>query len=106
MVIGSDIPALHASHLRAASLALDENDVALLPADDGGYVLIGCRAWPAAPFRDVDWGGRQVLEQTRQRCRAQGLSLWEGETLWDVDRPEDLERLDRERPGFYCHSSG
>ena len=96
MVIGSDVPVLQAHHLKSAAQALEANDVAVLPADDGGYVLIACRRVPLAPFQKVDWGSEQVLQQTRTRCRDAGLRLWEGEVLWDVDRPEDLARL----PGF------
>ncbi len=95
MVIGSDVPALQAHHLQSAALALEANDVAVLPADDGGYVLIARRKSFAAPFQDVNWGSAQVLQQTRDRCRTASLRLWEGEVLWDVDRPEDLLRLDR-----------
>lgn len=98
MVIGSDVPALQAHHLQTAATALQTNDVALLPADDGGYVLIGCRQSCIAPFQKVDWGTDQVLQQTRIRCHDSGLRLWEGETLWDVDRPEDLLRLKQEIP--------
>lgn len=93
MVIGSDVPALQAPHLQSAARALSANDVAVLPADDGGYVLVACQASPKAPFQGVDWGSERVLEQTRERCRTAGLRLWEGEVLWDVDRPEDLQRL-------------
>lgn len=93
MVIGSDVPALQARHLQTAAVALQTNDVVVLPADDGGYVLIACKQPFLAPFQEVDWGSEQVLQQTRMRCRDAGLRLWEGEVLWDVDRPEDLVRL-------------
>jgi glycosyltransferase A (GT-A) superfamily protein (DUF2064 family) len=33
------------------------------------------------------------MELTRQRLRAMGWTWSEPATLWDVDRPEDLERL-------------
>jgi uncharacterized protein len=100
MVIGSDVPVLRAQHLQLAAQALADKDVAVLPADDGGYVLIACNRTPAAPFREVDWGSEQVLQQTRDRCREAALRLWEGEVLWDVDRPKDWERLKREIPGW------
>jgi uncharacterized protein len=93
MVIGSDVPALQPFHLQSAARALDAHDVAVLPADDGGYVLIACKQTLAAPFQAVTWGSEHVLEQTRERCRNAGLRWWEGEVLWDVDRPEDLTRL-------------
>lgn len=100
LVIGSDVPALQATHLQDAARSLGRHDVVLLPADDGGYVLIGCNASPSAPFRDVAWGTGRVLEQTRRRCQTSGLCLWEGPTLWDVDRPEDLLRLRSETSFF------
>jgi uncharacterized protein len=98
MVIGSDVPALQPRHLKSAAQALAANDVAVLPADDGGYVLMACKQTPTVPFQDVAWGSEHVLQQTRERCHAAGLRLWEGEVLWDVDRPEDLLRLGQPWP--------
>jgi rSAM/selenodomain-associated transferase 2/rSAM/selenodomain-associated transferase 1 len=94
LVIGTDCPALRPEDLRAAAGALaTSNDVVLIPAEDGGYVLIGLAAPHAAPFEGVDWGTAEVLAQTRQRLDAIGLRRTELPTLWDVDRPEDLPRL-------------
>ena len=105
MVIGSDVPALQPLHLQSAAQALDANDVAVLPADDGGYVLIACKKTPAAPFRDMAWGTEHVMHQTRERCRTSALRLWEGEALWDVDRPEDVVRLRKEIPAPFSNPS-
>jgi rSAM/selenodomain-associated transferase 1 len=45
LVIGTDCPAITAEHLRASADALrDGADVVLIPAEDGGYVLIGTRS--------------------------------------------------------------
>lgn len=93
LVIGTDCPALTAAHLRAAARALDANDVVLLPAEDGGYVLVGAMRPLPELFASVDWGTDQVMAQTRQRLVAQGVRWSEPATLWDVDRPEDLARL-------------
>lgn len=41
LVIGTDCPALTAAHLRQAAQALTDHDAVALPAEDGGYVLIG-----------------------------------------------------------------
>lgn len=101
MVLGSDVPALQTRHLQSAARALETNDVAVLPAQDGGYVLIARRQPFLAPFQEVNWGSDQVLQQTRTRCQDAGLMLWEGEVLWDVDRREDLERLKQEIPGWW-----
>jgi glycosyltransferase A (GT-A) superfamily protein (DUF2064 family) len=36
------------------------------------------------------------MSETRERLRGLGWSWLEMETLWDVDRPPDLDRLDTE----------
>jgi rSAM/selenodomain-associated transferase 1 len=46
VIIGTDIPALHARHIRAAFDALRSNDVVFGPAGDGGYWLIGLNRCP------------------------------------------------------------
>jgi rSAM/selenodomain-associated transferase 1 len=93
LVIGTDCPALGATHLQDAARRLDNHDAVVVPAEDGGYVLIGTRSPPPAVFGDVEWGSDQVMAQTRQRLAALGCRWSEPATLWDVDRPDDLERL-------------
>lgn len=46
VIIGTDIPALGACHIRAAFDALRSNDVVFGPAGDGGYWLIGLNRCP------------------------------------------------------------
>ena len=57
-----------------------------------GYVLLGLRRVDRALFWQIPWGGNRVLELTRQRLEMLGWSWRELEPLWDLDRPEDLER--------------
>jgi len=100
IVIGSDCPALTPEHLRAAAAALaGGEDAVLAPAEDGGYVLIGLAHPERSLFERIAWGGPTVLAETRGRLAAAGLRWREIATLWDVDRPEDLDRLRRELPG-------
>jgi rSAM/selenodomain-associated transferase 1 len=93
LVIGTDCPALGAAHLRAAARALGDNDAVLIPAEDGGYVLIGMKRPAPEPFAAIDWGSDRVMTQTRQRLAALGWRWSEPDLLWDVDLPQDLERL-------------
>lgn len=94
ILIGSDIPTLSAEDLRDAASALAGNsDVVLGPAEDGGYWLLGLRDVEDAIFADMPWGGRDVLRRTREECRALRWRVAEAATRWDVDRPEDFERL-------------
>ncbi len=99
LVIGSDCPAFTAEHLRAAATALrDGADVVLIPAEDGGYVLIGARTAHPKLFTNMNWGSASVLAETRARISALGLNSAELAPLWDVDTERDLARLEREHP--------
>jgi len=96
LVIGNDCPALTPHHLREAAAALrDGNDVVLMPAEDGGYVLIGMRRPQAAVFSAMSWSVPSVLTETRRRLAQCGLKARELAALWDVDLPEDLRRMSR-----------
>ncbi len=94
LAIGCDCPALTPQHLREASAALAAgHDAVLAPAEDGGYVLIGLARVHASLFERIRWGGPEVNADTRARLGALGWRWRELDTLWDLDRPEDLERL-------------
>ena len=94
VLIGSDCPELGARDLRhAARLLRGACDVVLAPAEDGGYALIGARTASRPLFERVRWGGPSVYRQTTENLAAQGLRWRALRTVWDVDRPEDLERL-------------
>jgi len=94
LVVGTDCPAMTAEHLRfAADVLRRGTDAVVLPAGDGGYVLIGLRRPQPALFADMRWSTPQVMAETRRRLRSLGLSWQEPVTLWDLDVPEDLARL-------------
>jgi rSAM/selenodomain-associated transferase 1 len=95
LVIGTDCPALTPTHLREAAQSLRAYDAVVLPAEDGGYVLIGMREPIAGVFAGIDWGTERVMAQTRERLAALGRRWEEPATLWDLDRPADLDRLSR-----------
>ena len=93
LLVGTDCPAMTIGHLQHAMRALqDGNDAVFIPAEDGGYALVGLCRPVAAIFDRIDWGSERVLAQTRERLSTQELRWHELETLWDVDRPEDVER--------------
>ncbi len=95
LMIGTDCPAFTPEHLRAAANALrDGADVVLIPAEDGGYVLIGARQpWPEL-FVAINWGTSSVLDETRARVAALGLASIELDALWDIDTEADLARFE------------
>ena len=94
ILVGSDIPALSAQYLSDADRALaGGDDLVIGPAEDGGYALIGLSRCDPELFRGIPWGGSEVLSETRRRIAALSWRSSELPVLWDVDRPEDLERL-------------
>ncbi len=97
IVIGTDCPILRPDHLRAAADALVGGiDVVVIPVDDGGYALIGARAADERLFAGIPWSTADVMAHTRRRLDQLSLSWRELPQLWDVDVPDDLERMKRE----------
>lgn len=93
LVIGTDCPALTPGLIRHGAAALREHEAVVIPAEDGGYALIGLRRPEPRLFEDIDWSTERVMDQTRVRLRETGLRWHEMAPLWDVDRAEDFERL-------------
>ena len=94
LLIGADCPALTPELLRlCAAELLGGRDAVFLPAEDGGYGLIGLSRHMPALFADIPWGSERVMEETRAKLRESGLSWSEPAMIWDVDRPADVERI-------------
>jgi len=93
LIVGTDCPVLTPEHLQRAADALHTHDAVLIPAEDGGYVLIGLRRALPSVFQRVDWSTPRVMAQTRERLNALGASWLELPALWDVDDPQDWQRL-------------
>lgn len=93
LIIGTDAPGLPAAGIEQADASLARHDAVLVPALDGGYVLLGVRTAPASLFAHIDWGTERVLAATRARLRALAWCVDERPPAWDVDRPEDLQRV-------------
>lgn len=93
IIIGTDCPVLTVLHLHAAQAALScGNDAVLIPAEDGGYALIGLTRCDDRLFENIAWGCDSVIKATRERLKSLHWQWQELETLWDIDRPEDYRR--------------
>ncbi len=90
LLIGTDCPGLDDAGLSAAALELETHDAVLIPAEDGGYVLLGLKRFDESLFSDIAWGTDTVAQVTKKRIAALGWSLFIGETLRDLDEPGDL----------------
>ncbi len=93
LLIGTDCPILSADHLKRCATALVSGaDAAFIPAEDGGYALIGLRKPVWRLFEGIPWGTADVMRLTRDRLREEKLSAFETDHLWDVDTPADYYR--------------
>ncbi|WP_310416099.1 TIGR04282 family arsenosugar biosynthesis glycosyltransferase [Chamaesiphon sp. OTE_8_metabat_110] len=95
VIIGTDCPELTAALLAAAFQALQQTDLVLGPATDGGYYLIGLRRSVPELFESIAWSTDRVFQQTVDIASNLNLSLSCLPMLADVDRPEDLPVWDR-----------
>ncbi len=95
VIIGADCIDIDADILEGAFKALDDADVVLGPAADGGYYLVGLRGRSGRLFEGVDRGTSRVLAQTIRTAEANGLSVALLQELADIDRPEDLTVMAR-----------
>jgi rSAM/selenodomain-associated transferase 1 len=93
IAIGADAPGLPPGLLEAARAALERADAVIGPADDGGFYLPGLRSCPKGLLADLPWSAPDTFVRTAERLRAHGLRLEVLEPWFDVDRPEDLDRL-------------
>ncbi len=92
MIVGSDAPTLPVEYLQ--EILESPCDVTLGPTEDGGYYAIACRApLPDAVFLGVRWSSEFTLGDTVRAAKDCGLTVGLGREWWDVDNPEDLERL-------------
>ncbi|MDQ2907747.1 MAG: DUF2064 domain-containing protein, partial [Candidatus Eremiobacteraeota bacterium] len=71
-------------------------DVAIAPAEDGGYVLLALRGLHVALFDEIPWSTPVVYAATLEQARRAGLRVVELSSWWDVDDGASLERLRRE----------
>ncbi|MBS0018574.1 MAG: DUF2064 domain-containing protein, partial [Arthrospira sp. SH-MAG29] len=79
--------------LNQAFQLLQQFDIVLGPATDGGYYLIGLSRFIPEIFEGINWGTELVWKQTISICHHLNIAVANLTVLTDIDRPEDLEKL-------------
>jgi hypothetical protein len=90
IVVGADIPGLNRGIIVHAFEKLDNSDIVIGPARDGGYYLIGMKSPYPEIFRNIAWGTAEVFKETILKFDKMGLSFSMAPKLFDVDRLEDF----------------
>ena len=93
LLVGTDCPQLDAGQLQIAALALQGADAALIPALDGGYVLLGLNQYDASIFSGIAWSTSSVAAATQERLQALQWRVQTLAPLHDIDEPADLQYL-------------
>ena len=94
VLVGSDLPSLPPARITAAFDCLEQGtDVVLGVAEDGGYYLIAMRHAAPELFTGIAWGAADVFARTRAIAERAGLRVALLDEWYDVDRPEDLQRV-------------
>lgn len=91
IIIGSDCAEITSEIINEAYTQLEQKDVVLGPAKDGGYYLIGLKKPFIAIFCGINWSTDTVYEATVQKIKDNKLNLGELEILSDVDNLGDLQ---------------
>lgn len=91
VIIGSDLIALESSDITAAVDNLDDNEVVIGPAEDGGYYLLGMKKIPNNLFKDKEWGTDTVLKNTLLDIANLKYHLLQEKN--DIDTYEDIKNV-------------
>ncbi|UCC82329.1 MAG: TIGR04282 family arsenosugar biosynthesis glycosyltransferase [Gemmatimonadota bacterium] len=97
LILGSDHPTLPPSYIADALQQLEEADVVIGPARDGGHYAVAIRrtSWPEARiiFRRIPWSTEGVLRTSLERADLVDLDVVLMPDWYDVDSPDDLQVL-------------
>lgn len=93
IAIGADTPGLPSSFLEQARFALRHADAVIGPSEDGGFYLLALRRCPTGLLAGIPWSQTNTFAQTLAKLKAAGLDVRLLDPWFDVDWPEDLERL-------------
>ncbi|MGC2062888.1 MAG: TIGR04282 family arsenosugar biosynthesis glycosyltransferase [Thermodesulfovibrionales bacterium] len=93
VITGADIPDLANGIIMQALKMLDHADVAVGPARDGGYYLIGLKSPMPELFRNIHWSTGDVFAETVSILKRSGKSFGVLPVLSDLDTIEDLAQI-------------
>ena len=91
IIVGSDCYDLSSKHIKLAFELLEENDVVVGPAKDGGYYLLGMSEYFPQLFQDKEYSTDKVLQEMLEEAEELELSVYKLPELNDVDTLEDLK---------------
>lgn len=95
VIIGSDCAEINQKDIDLAFEALENKDVVIGPALDGGYYLLGMRNFLPFLFENKSWSTPHLIDETISDLIKNNISYQLLEEKSDIDFEEDLKR-----PGY------
>jgi rSAM/selenodomain-associated transferase 1 len=93
VLLGTDSPTVPLDFVDQAFQELEQADVVLGPATDGGYYLIGCSRRLPPIFEGISWSSPQVLCETISRLKDTSWRLALLPPWYDIDTLDDWHML-------------
>ncbi|HIF15319.1 MAG TPA: glycosyltransferase [Bacteroidetes bacterium] len=91
IAIGTDSFEITSDIIDNAFRSLEDSDIVIGPAKDGGYYLIGMNEHKAELFKDIEWGTDTVLSNTLSIIKDMACKHLLLKELSDIDTLEDYE---------------
>ena len=88
MIIGSDLYDLTSENIETAFNELNNNDLVIGPAEDGGYYLLGMNSLHSTIFKNKNWGTETVRKDTLLDLKDKNVKLLAFKN--DIDVYEDI----------------
>ncbi|MCF6296196.1 MAG: TIGR04282 family arsenosugar biosynthesis glycosyltransferase [Flavobacteriaceae bacterium] len=89
VIVGSDLFDLQSKHIEETFRNLDNHNVVIGPAKDGGYYLLGMKKLYTQVFKNKVWGTETVRKNTMQDLQNESVFLLE--ELNDIDTYDDMK---------------
>ena len=96
LIIGSDMYDINEKHINKAFNKLNNHDIVIGPATDGGYYLLGLKSINKEIFKNKEWGTPTVLRNTLQDLKNVNVFLLE--ELNDIDVYDDIKNNEVFKP--------
>ncbi|WP_207428996.1 TIGR04282 family arsenosugar biosynthesis glycosyltransferase [Pedobacter sp. SYSU D00535] len=93
VIIGSDSLEITSKIVDQAFSALEESEVVIGPATDGGYYLLGMKFLHEELFEDIPWSSADVLKKTMRAVKLNGHTHTLLTELSDIDEEQDWLRF-------------
>jgi hypothetical protein len=92
VLIGSDTPDISKKLIVEAYAKLDDSDVVVGPAEDGGYYLIGMKDAHKELFEGMTYSHADVYQELIEAAEDMSLKVSTIQTLFDIDTVDDMKK--------------